>query len=213
MAMPGNDRRTALLGCLEKIRELIASFFRAFAQAGVHHLLVSETTVQHRTASVNNIRPPAPLGRSLGSAHRPHFSGRKLNRKNHDKERRDGGVHDNDQTGTTSIIGRIDGDWKIISLPPASAEFAVLFRVVAFWRSLGESNPCFSLERGTACTLANVGERLQTQRFQLFSSLMYAKVFCDSRPCFEEKLKKPNRRAWPVLHEIHLSKLERRERD
>jgi hypothetical protein len=30
------------------------------------------------------------------------------------------------------------------------------------WRSLGESNPCFSLERGVTRTSANVNERLQT---------------------------------------------------
>jgi hypothetical protein len=52
--MSGNDRRTALLGRLEKIRELIASFFRALVQDGVHH----EATVQHRTESVNIIWPP-----------------------------------------------------------------------------------------------------------------------------------------------------------
>src|SRR5580692_4544109 len=34
--MSGNDRRTALLGRLEQIRELIASFFRAFTQDEVH---------------------------------------------------------------------------------------------------------------------------------------------------------------------------------
>jgi len=28
------------------------------------------------------------------------------------------------------------------------------------WRSLGESNPCFSLERGVTWTLADVGGRL-----------------------------------------------------
>ena len=31
------------------------------------------------------------------------------------------------------------------------------------WRSLGELNPCFSLERGITHTLANVNERQQTQ--------------------------------------------------
>ena len=47
--MFGNDRRTALLGRIEKIRELITSFFRAFTQDSVHHA----RTVQHRTDSVN----------------------------------------------------------------------------------------------------------------------------------------------------------------
>jgi hypothetical protein len=40
--MSGNDRRTAFLGRLEKIRELIASFFRAFTQDEVHHACLRE---------------------------------------------------------------------------------------------------------------------------------------------------------------------------
>lgn len=63
--MPGNDRRTALLGCLKKIRELVAGFFRAFAQYAVPRAYVSKMTVQPRTVSVNCIGPPASLGPSL----------------------------------------------------------------------------------------------------------------------------------------------------
>lgn len=47
--MFGNDRRTALLGRIEKIRELIAGFFRTLTQDKVHH----PCTVQRRTDSVN----------------------------------------------------------------------------------------------------------------------------------------------------------------
>lgn len=47
--MFGNDRRTALLGRIEKVRELVAGFFGAFTQDNVHH----PCTVQHRTESVN----------------------------------------------------------------------------------------------------------------------------------------------------------------
>src|SRR6266700_5278828 len=35
--MSGNDRRAALLGCIEKIRKLIASFFCTLTQDEVHH--------------------------------------------------------------------------------------------------------------------------------------------------------------------------------
>jgi hypothetical protein len=56
--MSGDDRRTTLPGRIEKIRELIASFFRAFTQDEVHHACLPEATVQHRTESVNIGRPP-----------------------------------------------------------------------------------------------------------------------------------------------------------
>jgi hypothetical protein len=55
-AMSGNDRRTALLGGLEKIRELIASFFRALAQDGVHHVcLPSDRTAPYRISQWHQI--------------------------------------------------------------------------------------------------------------------------------------------------------------
>src|SRR6266536_5879495 len=67
--MSGNDRRTALLGCIEKIRELIASFFRALTQDEVYHVLSPRqpySTVQ--TQSIASGRQ-LPLGPSLGSPH------------------------------------------------------------------------------------------------------------------------------------------------
>ncbi len=74
--------------------------------------------------------------------HEPHFSGSE----NGHEGRRHGG----NQTGTIPMIGPendtrtsclppgIDGDRKIVRLPPASAECVVLFRMVAIWRSLGK---------------------------------------------------------------------------
>ena len=50
--MSGNDRRTALLGRLEKIRELIASFFRAFTQDEVHHACL-------RQQPYSTVQPPS----------------------------------------------------------------------------------------------------------------------------------------------------------
>jgi hypothetical protein len=61
------------------------------------------------------------------------MSGRELDRKHNDEGRRDGRVHDGNQTGTISMIGRENETrttakdrWSQF-LPPASAEFAVLF--------------------------------------------------------------------------------------
>jgi hypothetical protein len=62
--MSGNDRRTALLGRIEKIRELIASFFRAFTQDEVHHACPPKqpySTVQ--LPSINN--PAARAGSNV----------------------------------------------------------------------------------------------------------------------------------------------------
>ncbi len=56
--MSGNDRRTALLGRLEKIRELLASFFRAFTRDEVHHAcLRNNRTAPYRMGQYH--RPPA----------------------------------------------------------------------------------------------------------------------------------------------------------
>ena len=61
--MSGNDRRTAFLRRLEKIRELIASFFRAFTQDEVHHdCLRSNRTAPYR---ISQCRPAASAFRTF----------------------------------------------------------------------------------------------------------------------------------------------------
>src|SRR5258705_4855992 len=128
--MSGNDRRTALLGSLEKIRKLIASFFRAFAQDEVHWL-VSETTVQHRTDLVNSIRPPAPLGPSLDSSAPMAFSGCELDRENDDEGRHHGGK----QTGTISMIGRESETWTSLHRQDRWNQFFPVASIVKIGRS------------------------------------------------------------------------------
>jgi len=61
------------------------------------------------------------------------MSGRELDRKRNNEGRRDGRVHDGNQTGPISMIGRENETratakdrWSQF-FPPASAEFAVLF--------------------------------------------------------------------------------------
>jgi hypothetical protein len=76
-------------------------------------------------------------GPSLGTPHRPHFSGRELDRENDDEGRRYGRVHGGNRNDLDEWAGErhtdflsppeINRDWKTISLPTESAEFAVLF--------------------------------------------------------------------------------------
>jgi hypothetical protein len=67
--MSGDDRRTALLGRIEKIPELIASFFSAFTQDEVHHACLRQQP--YRISQY----PPAAgafCGPSRGAPHRVH---------------------------------------------------------------------------------------------------------------------------------------------
>jgi hypothetical protein len=134
--MSGNDSRTAFLGRLEKIRELIASFFRAFTQDEVHHdCLRSNRTAPYRISQWTSGRQR--LSDLPWALHTDRIFPPALDRENEDEGRRHGGVHNGNQAGTISMIGRengtrtafpppkIDRDGKIVSLPPASAEFAV----------------------------------------------------------------------------------------
>src|SRR5258708_11520867 len=50
-------------------------------------------------------------GPSLGAPHRRHMSGRELDRKRNNEGRRDGRVHDGNQTGTISMIGPENETW------------------------------------------------------------------------------------------------------
>jgi hypothetical protein len=78
--MSGDDRRTALLGRLKKVRELIASFFRAFTQDGVRHAcLRSNRTAPYRIRQSSDrperrhsirARLPVPLSQFILFAHK-----------------------------------------------------------------------------------------------------------------------------------------------
>ena len=95
--MSGNDRRTALLGRIEKIRELIASFFRAFTQDEVHHVCLREEP--YSTVQLQSIRS----GRQrLSDLHWTLHIAAFFRPRERDEGRRYGG----NQTGTIPMIGR-----------------------------------------------------------------------------------------------------------